>query len=61
MFCHQDPTGARVAGNGHVRSLRDNVASLFGVATQSQEAVATAGIPAVGSQDRVVWLTQVKC
>ena len=27
MFCHQSPTGACVAGNGGVRSLRDNVAS----------------------------------
>ena len=27
MFCHRYPTGACVAGDGYVRSLRDNVSS----------------------------------
>jgi hypothetical protein len=27
VFCHRYPTGACVAGNGEVRSLRDNVAA----------------------------------
>ena len=32
LFCQESPTAACAAGNGGVRSLRDNGASAFGLA-----------------------------
>ena len=35
LFCQQYPTGACVAGNGGVRSPRDNVTSSHGMAAEA--------------------------
>jgi len=49
MFCHQYPTGACIAGNGFVRSLRDNVASPARVAIKSRDEIVTVSTKAVGN------------
>jgi hypothetical protein len=51
LFCQQYPTGACVAGNGGVRSLRDNVTSFFGRAVRARADTATASLKVVGNQD----------
>ena len=48
-FCPLYPIGTCVAGNGGVRSSRDNVSSLFGVVVQARADTATASITAVGA------------
>jgi hypothetical protein len=49
MFRHRSATPAGVAGNGEVRSLGDNVASILGSAENARADSATASITAVGS------------
>jgi hypothetical protein len=51
LFCQGFPTAARAAGNGGVRSLRDNVASAFGLAAEARAETATASSEAVGNQE----------
>ena len=53
------PTEACVAGNGGVRSPRDNVSSPARVAIGARAEIATASTAAVGDQGRVVGPTQV--
>jgi hypothetical protein len=60
LFCQQYPTEACVAGNGGVRSPRDNVASSFGKAARARADAATASLKAVRNQDAEVGSTQVK-
>src|SRR5262249_3549139 len=59
LFCQQSPTEACVAGDGGVRSPRDNVSSPARVAIGARAEVVTASTAAVGDQGRVVWPTQV--
>ena len=59
LLCQQSPTETRVAGNGGVRSARDNVASSLGMAANLCVEAATASIEAVGNQERGAWSTQV--
>jgi cobalamin biosynthesis protein CbiG len=65
VFRHWYPTGACVNGKtilrdaAGVRSLRDKVASAYGLVTKPRGAMATASAKAVGSKDGVVWLTYV--
>jgi hypothetical protein len=61
MFRHRSATSAGVTGNGVVRSLGDNVASISGSAGNARADSATASITAVGSQQFGTWSTQVKC
>jgi hypothetical protein len=46
-FCPLYPIGTCVAGNGGVRSSRDNVSSLLGVVVRARADTATASITAV--------------
>jgi len=50
MFRHRSATPAGVTGNGEVRSLGDNVTSIFGSAVGARADTATASITAVGGQ-----------
>ncbi len=50
MFRHRSATPACVTGNGEVRSLGNNVASILGSAVNARANTATASINAVGSQ-----------
>src|ERR1700691_1428807 len=50
MFRHRSATPAGVTGNGEVRSLGDNVASILGSAVNARANTATASIMAVGGQ-----------
>src|SRR5262249_14596627 len=50
MFRHRSATPAGGAGNGAVRSLGDNVTSIFGSAVGARADTATASITAVGGQ-----------
>jgi hypothetical protein len=59
-FCPRYPIGTCVAGNGGVRSSRDNVPSLYGVVVKVRANTATASIKVVGAQDEVARSTQVK-
>jgi len=59
MFSHQSPIGPCVGGNPGVRSVRDNVASVFGRVTTPRGSVATASSKAVGSQGCGARSTQV--
>jgi len=49
LFCQEFPTAARVAGNGGVRSLRDNEASASGLAAEACADTATASRKVVRS------------
>ena len=55
MFCHSSPTAAELQPAGQ-RSLNPH-----GLAVKARAEIATASIKAVGSQERAVRLTQVKC
>jgi hypothetical protein len=59
MFSHQSPIGPCVGGNPGVRSVRDNVAAVFGRVTTPRGSVTTASSKAVGSQGCGAWSTQV--
>ncbi len=59
-FCPRYPIGTCAAGNGGVRSSRDNVPSPRGVAVAARADTATASTTAVGASDGVAWPTQVK-
>jgi hypothetical protein len=48
-FCPLYPIGTCVAGNGGVRSSRDNGPSSLGVAVKTRADTATASIKAVGA------------
>ena len=48
MFRHRFATAACFPGNGLVRSLRDNVTSIFGSVVQARADTTTASINAVG-------------
>jgi hypothetical protein len=61
MFRHRSATPAGLAGNGVVRSLGDNVASILGSVGNARADPATASITAVGSQQIGTWSTHVKC
>jgi hypothetical protein len=61
MFRHRSATPAGVTGNGVVRSLGDNVASIARSAGNARADSATASITAVGSQQFGTWSTKVKC
>ena len=58
MFRHRSATPAGVAGNGEVRSLGDNEASILGSAESARADSATASITAVGSQQFGTWSTK---
>jgi hypothetical protein len=59
-FCPRYPIGTCVAGNGGVRSSRDNVSSLPGVVVNARADTTTASLKAVGAQEGVARSTQVK-
>jgi hypothetical protein len=61
MFRHRSATPAGVTGNGFVRSLGDNVASILGSVGDTRADPATASIMAVGSQQSGTWSTHLKC
>ena len=50
MFRHRSATPAGVTGNGEVRSLGDNLTSIFGSVVDARADTATASITAVGGQ-----------
>ena len=54
-------TPAGVAGNGEVRSLGNNVTSIYGSVVKARADTTTASTKAVGGQQSGVRSTQVKC
>ena len=61
LFRHRSATPAGVTGNGEVRSLGNNVTSIYGSVVNARADTATASITAVGGQQSGAWSTQVKC
>ena len=61
MFRHRSATPAGVAGNGEVRSLGNNVTSIYGSVVKARADTTTANTKAVGGQQSGVRSTQVEC
>ena len=61
MFRHRSATPTGVAGNGEVRSLGNNVTSIYGSVVKARADTTTASTKAVGGQQSRVRSTQVKC
>src|SRR5271157_4241012 len=58
MFHHRSATPAGVAGNGEVRSLGNNVTSIYGSVVKARADTTTASTKAVGGQQSGVRSTQ---
>src|SRR5271166_107848 len=63
MFRHRSATPAGVAGNGEVRSLGNNVTSIYGSVVKARADTTTASTKAVGGQQSGVRSThqQIRC
>ena len=61
MFRHRSAIPAGVAGNGEVRSLGNNVTSIYESVVKARADTTTASTKAVGGQQSGVRSTQVKC